>query len=246
MHQNLLVEIAAVDILEDHTSSKLVEILSLFQGFQIFCFVISRSSTCLGLAFFSYSFFSHFFQHSASIFLPPCNLCVLGNTHSLLWYKNHRHFVEQVFQRNVHFEVWIKERLNNGRISRLFVGREKHAPRTLVLQGGFNFKHCAEWPFHWEQVTYTWLFCKLIARRRTMTATTMVPSPTKNLQKFVERKENLQAGRSLGSVQNQAILGKHVSSTYMCHSIPRNGSLDRKLPTLVVPVCPPQSHVIIF
>ena len=54
----------------------------------------------------------------------------------------------------VHFEVWIKKRLNNERISRLLVGREEHAPRTLVLHGGFNFKHCAEWPFHSEQVTH--------------------------------------------------------------------------------------------
>jgi hypothetical protein len=67
-------------------------------------------------------------------------------------------------------------------------------------------------------------------------------------QKFANiygKGKKLQAGAS-GRERNRAILEKHVSSTYMCHGIPRNSSLDCKLPTLGVPACPPQSHVIIF
>lgn len=67
-------------------------------------------------------------------------------------------------------------------------------------------------------------------------------------QKFANiygKGKKLQAGAS-GRERNRAILEKHVSSTYMCHGIPRNCSLDCKLPTLGVPACPPQSHVIVF
>lgn len=155
VHENFLVEIAAMDILEDHSLSKLVKIHSLFRKDQAFKY--STSEHMFGIAVFCFLIlFTHCFQqHCASIFLLPCNLCVLGIHTCRCSTKIIITLLSESSNKIVHFEVWIKKRLNNGRISRLLVGREEHAPRTLVLHGGFNFKHCAEWPFHSEQVTYT-------------------------------------------------------------------------------------------
>lgn len=156
MHENFLVEIAAMDILEDHSLSKLVKIHSLFRKDQAFKY--STSEHMFGIAVFCFLIlFTHCFQQHCASYLPSALQSVLCSEYTLVVavQKIIITLLSESSNKIVHFEVWIKKRLNNGRISRLLVGREEHAPRTLVLHGGFNFKHCAEWPFHSEQVTYT-------------------------------------------------------------------------------------------
>ena len=161
VHQNFLVEIAAMDILEDHSLRKVgrdsyscferIELSNIIAcDFLLWTHVWDSWFFYLSLILFTQCFQ----QHCAPIFLLPCNLCVLGIHTCRCGTKIITTLLSESSNRIVHFEVWIKKRLNNGRISRLLVGRDEHAPRTLVLHGGFNFKHCAEWPFHSEQVTY--------------------------------------------------------------------------------------------
>ena len=86
--------------------SKMSKVHTLFwkdRAFKYYHFVNSNSEHHVwDRCFFPFLFFPHIVFNNTVllIFLPPCNLCVLGIHTCRCSTKNHHHFVERVFQQN--------------------------------------------------------------------------------------------------------------------------------------------------
>ena len=108
VHQNFLVEIAAMDILEDHSLRKVGrDSYSCFERIElsniIACnFLLWTHVWDSCFFFFSFSYSIHtLFSTTLCSYLPPALQSVCAwNPHLSLRYENHHHFVERVFQQN--------------------------------------------------------------------------------------------------------------------------------------------------